>query len=217
MTIAHGRSCIQGIRFANVEIKSLKLISPPQFGQVALRGSGFIYSANENAVGKDSFILAVTGIISKRHGGSTIRVSVSIADPSEPAPPGSVDRPSAPPEIPQAQPQPAINTYVPSPKGATLPPCPKWNWSRGSPPPMRPPFDRSKLFCPPSPFSRHPTRRSVVFVPNSDQPFNEAGFLLKALRFGLKCPPSKLRKPCCDDRNRLSADIDRRREYVRSV
>ena len=110
MTITRGRSCIQGIRFANVEIKSLKLISQPKFGQVALRGSGFIYSANENAVGKDSFILAVTGIIGKHHGGSTIRVSVSIAEPSEPAPPGSVDRPSAPPEMPQVQPQPAINT-----------------------------------------------------------------------------------------------------------
>ena len=44
MTIVNGRNCVRGIRFASVVFSGLKLISPPQFGEVALRGAGFIYS-----------------------------------------------------------------------------------------------------------------------------------------------------------------------------
>jgi hypothetical protein len=44
MTIEKGRRCIRGVRFANVQFDGLKLVSPPQFGEVALQGSGFIYS-----------------------------------------------------------------------------------------------------------------------------------------------------------------------------
>ena len=51
MKIGSGRSCIRGIRFANVHIESVKLISPPQSGQIALQGSGFTYSAKANFVG----------------------------------------------------------------------------------------------------------------------------------------------------------------------
>jgi hypothetical protein len=50
-------------------------------------------------------------------------------------------------------PLPPVDNTIPLPEGATLPDCPKWDWSKGSPPPMRPPFDRSKLYCPPPPFN----------------------------------------------------------------
>jgi hypothetical protein len=47
---------------------------------------------------------------------------------------------------------------------SALPDCPKWDWSRGAPPPLRRPFDRSKLYCPPQPFN--PPNPSIGCVCN---------------------------------------------------
>jgi hypothetical protein len=69
-------------------------------------------------------------------------------------PKGPALRNSAPASRGPAQgPIPAVDNTVPLPSGAALPDCPKWDWSNGTPPPMRPPFDRSKLYCPPPPFN----------------------------------------------------------------
>ena len=51
MKIASGRSCVRGLRFGNVEIESVKLVSRPQSGQVALEGPGFRYTSKPNYTG----------------------------------------------------------------------------------------------------------------------------------------------------------------------
>jgi hypothetical protein len=61
MTIGTGRSSIRGVRFSNIQFESLKLISPPQSGEVVLRGSGFIYSPKPSFNGRDQFVLLVIG------------------------------------------------------------------------------------------------------------------------------------------------------------
>jgi hypothetical protein len=148
MKIASGQSCIRGLRFSNIAIESLKLVSPPQIGQVTLHGPSFTYSAKPEYEGEDSFIVMVSGTINRSSGSSTIRVSVFVGNPAA-APrlrdrsPGPIAAPSPPASTPPT---------MPLPTNGSLPPCPTWDWSKGSPPPMRPPFDRSKLYCPPPPF-----------------------------------------------------------------
>lgn len=147
------RSCVLGVRFNNVEIKGVRLISSPRSGSIALQGPGFTYTANVNFDGTDSFTLEVVGAINKKSGSSTIHVSVSVDSVAhELGAPGPVGRSPAPTAIPQVPRQSAFDNDVPLPVGTALPPCPTWDWSKGSPPPMRPPFDRTKLYCPPSPF-----------------------------------------------------------------
>lgn len=77
MSIVSGRSCIRGIRFSNVQIGSLKLISPPRFGQVEVQGSGFVYSPKADFHGHDAFSLVVVGFVNGKPGRSTIQVTVS--------------------------------------------------------------------------------------------------------------------------------------------
>jgi hypothetical protein len=97
MEIRSGHSCTRGLRFTNVVIQGVKLVSRPQFGQIALLGSGFTYFAGVDVGGKDSFALTVVGEISKKFGTSTIQVTVSVIDPPrELATARSVDRPPAP-------------------------------------------------------------------------------------------------------------------------
>jgi Big-like domain-containing protein len=80
--ITSGRSCVGGVRFGNVEIEGVKLVSRPQFGQVALEGPGFRYTSKPNYSGPDSFSLAVVGRINKVRGNSTIHVTVAVGDSS---------------------------------------------------------------------------------------------------------------------------------------
>ncbi len=143
--IGSGQSCIRGLRFNNVVFESLKLVSPPQVGQVTLRGPSFIYSAKSEYEGEDSFTVAISGIVNRSRGSSTIRIAVSVGSPAAAA---IHDRSPAPAAVPK----PAVDNNLPLPVDGPLPPCPTWDWSKGSPPPMRPPFDRSKLYCPPPPF-----------------------------------------------------------------
>jgi hypothetical protein len=78
IAIVNGRSCIRGVRFANVQLNGLKLISPPKFGEVVLPGSGFLYSPKADFRGRDAFSLLVIGAINgKPPGSSTIQVTVS--------------------------------------------------------------------------------------------------------------------------------------------
>jgi len=140
--IGSGQSCIRGLRFNNVAIKSLELVSPPQVGHVTLRGPSFTYSAKPEYEGEDSFTVVVSGTINRSSGSSTVRVSVFVGNSA--AAPRLGDRspgPIAAPTPPLATPP-----TMPSPTNGSLPPCPTWDWSKGSPPPMRPPFDRSKLY-----------------------------------------------------------------------
>lgn len=144
--IGSGQSCIRGLRFNNVAFESLKLVSPPLSGQVTLRGPSFIYSAKPEYEGEDFFIVAVSGTINKSRGSSTIRITVSVGSPAAAA----ILRERSP--APIAVPNPPVDYNLSPPVDGSLPPCPTWDWSKGSPPPMRPPFDRSKLYCPPPPF-----------------------------------------------------------------
>src|SRR5271154_373850 len=77
MTIVNGRSCIRGLRFAKVQFGGLKLVSPPQFGEVVLEGAGFVYSPKADFHGRDAFSLLVIGVINGKPGSSTIQVTVS--------------------------------------------------------------------------------------------------------------------------------------------
>jgi hypothetical protein len=147
MKMGSGESCVRGLRFNNVLIESIKLVSSPQAGQVTLLGPGFIYSANPNYQGGDSFTVAVSGTINKSKGSSTIRFAVSIGNPAAAA--MFQDRTPGPLKTPKPQ---SVDNGLPLPANGWLAPCPTWDWSKGSPPPMRPPFDRSKLYCPPPPF-----------------------------------------------------------------
>jgi hypothetical protein len=148
--INSGQSCIRGLRFNNVAIESLKLVSPPQTGQVTLRGPSFIYSAKPEYEGEDTFTIAVSGTINKLRGSSTIRITISVGSPASAAiPHNHGPGPIAAPKPLETTP---VDNNLPLPVDGSLPPCPKWDWSKGAPPPMRPPVDRSKLYCPRPPF-----------------------------------------------------------------
>src|SRR5262249_54625131 len=76
MKIASGQSCTRGLRFYNVAIEHVKLVSLPQSGWVTLQGPGFTYTARSNFQGQDSFVILVSGIANGIHGSSTIRITV---------------------------------------------------------------------------------------------------------------------------------------------
>ena len=78
MTILNGHSCIHGIRFGNIQLDSLKLTSPPRFGEVALQGWGFKYSPNAGFQGQDAFSLTVVGALRRTRRSSIIEVNVSV-------------------------------------------------------------------------------------------------------------------------------------------
>jgi hypothetical protein len=144
MTISSGQSCIRGLRFNNVIIESLELVSSPRTGQVTIHGPGFTYSAKSGYEGEDSFTIALSGTINRLRGSSTIRIIVSVGKPGIGGyPPRS--RPPGPIVAPATTP---VDNNLPLPDDGSLPPCPTWDWSRGTPPPMQPP----ELYCPPPPF-----------------------------------------------------------------
>jgi hypothetical protein len=78
LSVVAGGSCIHGVRFGNVYLESLRLISPPQFGKLELQGFGFIYSTKPDFPGRDSFALAVLGGVYRNRGGSTIYVTAFV-------------------------------------------------------------------------------------------------------------------------------------------
>ncbi len=78
MMIGSGQSCVRGIRSAFVTLDDVKLIAPPQSGQVILQGPGFIYKGGSDFRGEDSFAISVSGKLNRIPGNSTIHVEVSV-------------------------------------------------------------------------------------------------------------------------------------------
>ena len=103
MRIRSGHSCIRGVRFSNVANATIKIISPPRFGQLQLLGPAFSYMAKSNFQGEDFFAVGVSGAIDRLSGTSTIRIVVSIVDASRApilAVPATRYRPPAPAPAP---------------------------------------------------------------------------------------------------------------------
>jgi len=96
MEIKSGHRCVRGVRFGHVEFDRLTLASPPQSGHVTIQGPAFTYVAKSDFDGHDSFILTVSGAVSKRRGTSTILVTVSVVDTHRLAAPGPVSPVGAP-------------------------------------------------------------------------------------------------------------------------
>jgi hypothetical protein len=78
-----GETCIRGVRFNNVVVDKLMVVSAPQTGQVTLQGTGFSYKAMSNSQGHDFFSLMVSGATNKAPGSSTIEVEVSVSNAGE--------------------------------------------------------------------------------------------------------------------------------------
>jgi hypothetical protein len=77
MEISIGQNCIRGFRLGNVILEEIKLISPPQFGQLTFLGPGVSYKAGLDFRGHDSFTVVVSGRINRTRGSSTIHVGIS--------------------------------------------------------------------------------------------------------------------------------------------
>jgi hypothetical protein len=150
MSTRVGETCRRGVRFKLISNPTIKVISSPHFGNLTLQGPSFSYTAGLDFHDQDSFTIEVSGFVGKANGSSTIHVTVSnfaAAIPPRPAP-------HLPPAAPASNlaPTPGALENATPPDGS-LPACPVWDWSKSAPPPMRPPFDQSKLYCPPPPFN----------------------------------------------------------------
>ena len=61
MQIGSGTSCTRGLKFGPINIRDVKLMAPPQSGQVAIKGPSFSYTAKPDFQGEDDFTLRVSG------------------------------------------------------------------------------------------------------------------------------------------------------------
>jgi hypothetical protein len=102
LELSGGETCIRGVRFNNVVVNKLMVISAPGTGHVTLQGTGFSYKATNDFQGRDFFSLMVSGATNKVSGSSTIEVEVSVSNASElrrsptMIPPSSQAHPSPP-------------------------------------------------------------------------------------------------------------------------
>jgi hypothetical protein len=78
MQIASGRSCTRGLKLGPMNISDVKLIAPPQSGQVTIKGPSFSYTAKPDFQGEDDFTLRVSGTRVRMGGVSDVKVSVSV-------------------------------------------------------------------------------------------------------------------------------------------
>jgi hypothetical protein len=83
LELGSGESCIRGVRFNDMVVDTLTVVSTPQNGQVTLYGLGFTYKAWSDFQGQDSFSLLVSGSTNKVPGSSTIDVVVSVSRANE--------------------------------------------------------------------------------------------------------------------------------------
>ena len=83
MKIHSNENCLRGVRFSYVWNATVSVISPPKFGQVALMGPGFSYTAKPDFCGEDTFVVGVSGSKKKASGFSTIRVIVTVVGAQE--------------------------------------------------------------------------------------------------------------------------------------
>ena len=77
MSIAPGAECIQGLRWSYMQIFKVSVVSGPSRGQLAVLGSGFRYSAENEAGGSDKFTLLISGKNRNVAGTSTLEVEVN--------------------------------------------------------------------------------------------------------------------------------------------
>jgi hypothetical protein len=61
MRVESGHRCTHGVRYYNIELGQLKLISPPSSGEVSLPGWGFTYLPKEGFLGSDQFVVGSPG------------------------------------------------------------------------------------------------------------------------------------------------------------
>ena len=78
MVVGRGQGCVRGIRATLTTLDSVSLAVPPQAGRIKLEGPGFLYQADSEFRGEDSFTMIVSGKLSNIPGSSTIRVLVSV-------------------------------------------------------------------------------------------------------------------------------------------
>jgi len=77
MSIAPGADCIQGLRWSYMQIFDVSVVSGPSQGELAVVGSGFRYSAKNEAGGSDKFTLLISGKNRHDPGTSTLEVEVN--------------------------------------------------------------------------------------------------------------------------------------------
>jgi hypothetical protein len=78
MQIASGTSCIRGLKLGPITISDVKVIAPPQAGQIVIKGPAFSYTAKPDFQGQDVFTLQVSGTMVRIAGVSDIKVTVSV-------------------------------------------------------------------------------------------------------------------------------------------
>jgi hypothetical protein len=115
LKLSAGETCIRGVRFNNVVVNKLTVVSAPQTGHVTLQGPGFSYKAARDFEGSDFFSLVVSGATNKVPGSSAIEVEVSVtradelrrfstmispSSQSEPSPPLPAGSPTSSPPLP---------------------------------------------------------------------------------------------------------------------
>jgi hypothetical protein len=83
LELSGGETCIRGVRFNNVVVDKLMVLSAPQIGHVTLQGTGFSYKATSDFQGRDFFSLVVSGATKKVPGSSIIEVEVSVVTAGE--------------------------------------------------------------------------------------------------------------------------------------
>jgi len=124
LELSGGENCIRGLRFGNVVVNSLTILSQPQTGRITLLGPGFSYKAKSDFQGPDFFSLIVSGSANKIPGSSTIEVIVSVSPPS--SDPTSPLR-SSPVLSPSPAPSPPLNNLCGSSNGVALRSAPTAN------------------------------------------------------------------------------------------
>src|SRR5262245_26116669 len=83
LELSDGETCLRGVRFNNLVVDKLIVVSGPQTGHVTLQGTGFSYKAARDFQGRDFFSLLVSGAPNKIPGSSTIEIQVSISKAGE--------------------------------------------------------------------------------------------------------------------------------------
>ena len=83
LELSGGETCIRGVRFNNVVVGKLMVVSAPQTGHLTLQGPGFSYKAARGFQGRDFFSMMVSGATNKVPGSSTIEVVVSVSRAGE--------------------------------------------------------------------------------------------------------------------------------------
>jgi hypothetical protein len=77
-SLGPGLECIQGLRYAAMQIDQVSVVGAPKGGRVAIFGPSFRYFASPEFHGTDSFSLSVTGSKQQVNGISSIEVDVTI-------------------------------------------------------------------------------------------------------------------------------------------